>query len=160
MVDYKTGESTSVGEGDAQIHSYAAFMVAGGARWTRKWRGRLVNVRDGSETEFGITMEGIHDAYARIESDIRRWRLLQTDPERNVAPMDAFPLTGQRDRFCPSCQFLEVCTLLRKPWDGSGGVCSPGGGANAEREVEVVHLQSGAFSPAGKLDFGSEAVAG
>ena len=125
LVDWKTSQAMDVESGTLQVHVYAAVLIAGGARWDdtwrRRWRGRLVSLRDGSEIEVPITPEGVDDALQMIESDIRLWRRLRTTQVPNVAAPEAYPKCADR-RACQWCDFAPVCKACDpdEPVDSSG----------------------------------------
>ena len=112
LVDWKTSEVLDVENGARQVHVYAAVLIAGGARWDDtwrdRWRGRLVNLRDGTEHIVPLTAEGVDAAYEMIEADVRLWRRLQTTRVPNVAAPDAYPKCADR-RICSWCEYVPVC---------------------------------------------------
>jgi hypothetical protein len=112
LIDYKTGDSVDGNEAAMQIHTYAAYLIAGtGAIWDRRWRGRVISVRSTSEEAIPITREGIHRALAVVEADVRRWRMHQSSREPNRAEMARFPTPVHRGH-CPFCEMAEVCQRM------------------------------------------------
>ncbi len=112
IVDYKTGEYVDEEDSATQIHTYAAYLVAGvGASWDPRWRGRTINLRNLTERVIPITREGIHRAFGLVEADLRRWRLNQISSEPNIADEEAFPFAADRAP-CPACEMVEICQQL------------------------------------------------
>lgn len=109
LVDYKTGDSVDQAEASVQVHGYVAFLlVTGGKRWSGRWRGRIISLRDAGEVPIPITQTGVFEALALVESDVRAWRMRQTSVRPNVAPIAAFPPTEDRTK-CSYCEYLELC---------------------------------------------------
>ena len=122
IVDYKTGESVDEEESATQIHTYAAYLIAGaGATWDPRWRGRTINLRDLTSRVIPITREGIHRAFGLVEADLRQWRLGQVSREPNIADQRAFPLAENPDH-CPRCEMVGICQDL----EAGSGPHSPG----------------------------------
>lgn len=107
IIEWKTGNADGA---EAQVYAYAFFLRHFGVA-AETFRGRVVQLADGSEREFEVTKNDIATVMKRFRDDVWSMKgfVLEMDTERNEAgPVDRFRLPPTEDA-CTWCPFYEVC---------------------------------------------------
>lgn len=114
IYDWKSGREDA--EDLRQLVCYALYAME---KWAFPYdRIRIIPVylREGVFQEHGLQPEQIIEAKEEILQSIERMRARLDDPEQNLARMENFPMTSERER-CRRCFFQEICYGGR--WHGT-----------------------------------------
>jgi hypothetical protein len=114
ITDWKTGRDTRA---EDQLAVYAVFLRARLRIPFAEGRfaGRVVSLRDGTETRHEITRADLVAAAGRITDGIRAMRrFLAAPPVSAPLPRDAFPMVPAQQRWrCARCPFAQLCDAER-----------------------------------------------
>ena len=109
VVDWKTGAARE--EHRRQLEVYALYAV-------RTFEGigpedivlRAAYLDEGREVDHVVSQDDLDELEERVRAAVDEMRAVLTDPDDNVASLDAFPQTEDRKR-CRRCVFRDLCGL-------------------------------------------------
>ena len=114
ITDWKTGRSDGA---EDQLAVYAVFLRARLRVPFAEGRfaGRVVSLRDGTESRHEITRADLVAAAGRITDGIRAMRRFLSDPAGSAPlPRSAFPMVPPEHRWrCARCPFAQLCDSER-----------------------------------------------
>ncbi len=111
IVDWKTGNPSD--DDRAQTMTYTLYAMKAWGRPPDRIEGRMVYLRDGTETPMTFSAEDLIDHRESIMESMRAMQDQLRDPRANEAAFDDFPMTDEQYK-CRQCNFFHLCFETRE----------------------------------------------